>query len=43
MSFEHLLADRTGTMGVNVIREILKVVNQPGMISLAGVIRASLA
>jgi len=36
MNFEHLLADRTGQMGVNVIREILKVVAQPGMVSLAG-------
>ncbi|MCB9158090.1 MAG: PLP-dependent aminotransferase family protein [Caldilineaceae bacterium] len=36
MSFEHLLADRTGGMKVNAIREILKVVSQPGMISLAG-------
>ena len=30
------LADRTRQMGVNAIREILKVVSQPGMISLAG-------
>ncbi|MEZ4706611.1 MAG: PLP-dependent aminotransferase family protein [Caldilineaceae bacterium] len=36
MSFEHLLADRTAGMKVNAIREILKVVSQPGMISLAG-------
>jgi 2-aminoadipate transaminase len=40
MSFDRLLADRTDQMGVNVIREILKVVAQPGMISLAGGIPA---
>jgi len=40
MAFDNLLADRTGQMGVNVIREILKVVDQPGMISLAGGIPA---
>ncbi|GAK50930.1 putative transcriptional regulator, GntR family [Candidatus Moduliflexus flocculans] len=40
MKFEQLLADRTRLMGVNVIREILKVVSQPGMISLAGGIPA---
>jgi len=40
MTFDHLLADRTGNMGVNVIREILKVVAQPGMVSLAGGIPA---
>ena len=40
MAFDHLLADRTGKMGVNVIREILKVVSQPGMVSLAGGIPA---
>ncbi len=40
MRFEQLLADRTRIMGVNVIREILKVVSQPGMISLAGGIPA---
>lgn len=40
MRFEHLLADRTRIMGVNVIREILKVVSQPGMVSLAGGIPA---
>jgi len=39
MAFDHLLADRTGKMGVNVIREILKVVAQPGMVSLAGEFR----
>lgn len=37
---EHLFASRTTKMGVNVIREILKVVTQPGMISLAGGIPA---
>ena len=36
MDFSHLLADRTQNMGVNIIREILKVVSQPGMVSLAG-------
>ena len=40
MAFDHLIADRTGKMGVNVIREILKVVAQPGMVSLAGGIPA---
>ena len=40
MKFENLLADRTRTMDVNVIREILKVVSQPGMVSLAGGIPA---
>jgi len=40
MALDHLLADRTNKMGVNVIREILKVVSQPGMISLAGGIPA---
>ena len=40
MSFDHLLADRTRNMGANAIREILKVVSQPGMISLAGGIPA---
>jgi 2-aminoadipate transaminase len=40
MSFEHLLAPRTQIMGVNAIREILKVVAQPGMVSLAGGIPA---
>ncbi len=34
------LASRTAGMGVNAIREILKVVAQPGMISLAGGIPA---
>ncbi len=40
MNYQRLLADRTSTMGVNAIREILKVVAQPGMMSLAGGIPA---
>lgn len=40
MKFENLLAERTERMGVSAIREILKVVSQPGMISLAGGIPA---
>ena len=40
MDFTNLLADRTKNMGTNIIREILKVVSQPGMISLAGGIPA---
>jgi len=40
MEFDNLLADRTRAMDVNVIREILKVVSQPGMVSLAGGIPA---
>lgn len=40
MDYTALFADRTRTMGVNAIREILKVVAQPGMISLAGGIPA---
>jgi 2-aminoadipate transaminase len=40
MNYQKRLADRTKTMGVNAIREILKVVAQPGMISLAGGIPA---
>ena len=40
MEFDHLLADRTRVMDVNVIREILKVVSQPGVVSLAGGIPA---
>jgi 2-aminoadipate transaminase len=40
MEIERLLADRTEKMGVNAIREILKVVSQPGMVSLAGGIPA---
>jgi 2-aminoadipate transaminase len=40
MGIDKLLADRTTSMDVNVIREILKVVSQPGMVSLAGGIPA---
>jgi 2-aminoadipate transaminase len=40
MKFEALLAERTKRMRVSAIREILKVVSQPGMISLAGGIPA---
>ena len=40
MNFESLLAERTGKMGANAIREILKVVSQSGMVSLAGGIPA---
>ena len=40
MNFENLLAQRTQKMGENVIREILKVVSRPGMVSLAGGIPA---
>jgi 2-aminoadipate transaminase len=40
MAFGHLLAERTERMGASAIREILKVVSQPGMISLAGGIPA---
>lgn len=36
MNFEKILADRLEKMGASAIREILKVVSQPGMISLAG-------
>lgn len=36
MDFTNLLAERTQTMGASAIREILKVVGQPGMVSLAG-------
>lgn len=36
MDFEQKLAIRTRQMGASAIREILKVVSQPGMISLAG-------
>ncbi len=39
-TFEHLLSERALGMRENVIREILKVVSQPGMISLAGGIPA---
>ena len=40
MDINKLLADRTRKMSVNTIREILKVVSQPGMVSLAGGIPA---
>lgn len=40
MDMKPKLAARTNQMGVNAIREILKVVSQPGMISLAGGIPA---
>lgn len=36
MKMDHYLASRTKCMASSVIREILKVVSQPGMISLAG-------
>ena len=39
-TLEHLLSSRTRGMQRNPIREILKVVSQPGMISLAGGIPA---
>lgn len=38
--FQHLLSQRTQSMQRNQIREILKVVSQPGMVSLAGGIPA---
>ena len=40
MDMASKLASRTNQMGVNAIREILKAVSQPGMISLAGGIPA---
>ncbi len=40
MQIQSLIAERTARMSVNAIREILKVVSQPGMISLAGGIPA---
>ncbi len=40
MGFENLLATRTTNMEASIIRELLKVVSQPGMISLAGGIPA---
>ena len=40
MNFENLLSHRTGKMEANAIREILKVVSRPGMVSLAGGIPA---
>lgn len=36
MNYTDLLADRTSTMDASAIREILKVVGKPGMVSLAG-------
>lgn len=36
MDYQSLLADRTAQMEANAIREILKVVSKPGIISLAG-------
>lgn len=39
-NFQHLLSQRTNNMQNNAIRQILKVVAQPGMISLAGGIPA---
>ena len=35
-NFSDLLADRTHLMQASAIREILKLVSRPGMISLAG-------
>jgi 2-aminoadipate transaminase len=40
MDINSLLADRTASMRVSAIREILKLVNRPGMVSLAGGIPA---
>lgn len=40
MSFEDIFATRTSRMGASVIREILKMIAQPGMVSLAGGIPA---
>ena len=40
MNFNQLLAGRTRHMGASAIREILKVVSQPGTVSLAGGIPA---
>jgi 2-aminoadipate transaminase len=40
MQIQSLIADRMNRVSVNAIREILKVVAQPGMISLAGGIPA---
>ncbi|MFA5905586.1 MAG: PLP-dependent aminotransferase family protein, partial [Desulfobacula sp.] len=36
MDYQTLLADRTKLMKTNAIREILKVVGRPGIVSLAG-------
>lgn len=41
MDSENLLAHRTRKMGASAIREILKVVSEPGMVSLAGGLPAS--
>ena len=41
MDCNGLLSGRTKSMGVNRIREILKVASQPGMISLASISPAS--
>ncbi|GAB4374938.1 MAG: PLP-dependent aminotransferase family protein [Spirochaetales bacterium] len=40
MTYETYLASRTSRMGASAIREILKVVSAPGMVSLAGGIPA---
>lgn len=40
MNYENLLSDRALKMGTSAIRELLKMVSQPGMISLAGGIPA---
>lgn len=40
MDYDHLLSSRTGRLGANAIREILKVASRPGMVSLAGGIPA---
>lgn len=40
MDMNHLISHRTLNLGSNIIREILKVVSQPGMVSLAGGIPA---
>ena len=36
MLSEKMLADRTAFMGTSAIREILKVLSRPGVVSLAG-------
>lgn len=40
METHHLISNRTLNLGSNIIREILKMVSQPGMVSLAGGIPA---
>lgn len=40
INYQKLFAHRTSRMGVSAIREILKVLSQPGMVSLAGGIPA---